>query len=386
MKGVTWEGKTFEVAVKHHPKPKIEDPLDVIIRTTISAICGTDLHTYHGGMGSSDAPWIIGHEGVGIIEEVGAGVHSLKCGDKVVVSSMLACGFCENCVRGRLSYCLTLNPPHEGAVLGFGGELGPPRIGGAQAEYLRVPFADTNCVLLPPEPTHDLDYVTVADIWPAGWSGLDFAGFKPGDSVAVFGAGPVGLMCAYSAILRGARAVYSIDHVPARLRQAEGLGAIPINFHNNDPVAEILKLEPGGVARSVDCVGYECLNSQLKREESIVLTWCIRVTEPTGGIGVVGVYLPPFPKSEGVPNADVDGSVFPLPIGEAWFKGLRISSGIAEFRKLQIFMRELIISGKATPGMVITTEINIDDAPEAYRKFSDKQVVIRFDKPVPSSA
>lgn len=210
----------------------------------------------------------------------------------------------------------------------------------------------------------------MADIWPAAWGGLEHSGFKAGDSVAVFGAGPVGLLCAYSAILQGARVVYSIDHVTARLHQAERFGAVPINFTTTDPVKEILKLEPRGVRRSIDCVGMECLNADLEPQQNIVLTQCINVTESNGGVGVVGAYSPISSRSDGVPDPLLGN--FELPFGEAWYKGLQIKGGVVDIRPSLFLMRDLIQTGKARPGMVVSSEIGIEDVPDAYHCFDHK--------------
>ena len=158
------------------------------------------------------------------------------------------------------------------------------------AEYVRVPFADKSCVPLPAGYSNELDFLFLSDIWATGWTCLDFAGFQAGDTVAVFGAGPVGLLCAYSALMRGTSKVYSIDHVSQRLEKAASIGAIPINFRHSDPVDQIMKLEPGGVNRSCDCCGYECVNGDLKPQQDIIRN-AVRVTASHGGIGVIGAYI-----------------------------------------------------------------------------------------------
>jgi threonine dehydrogenase-like Zn-dependent dehydrogenase len=240
------------------------------------------------------------------------------------------------------------------------------------AEYLRVPFAETTCVLLPAGAAHELDYLLISDIWPTAWFALDCANFQAGDSVAVFGAGPVGLLCAYSAILRGASAVYSIDHVPARLEKAKSKG---------DPVTQILKHEPLGVARSCDCVGFECVDEKLKPREGEVVNNCIRVTAASGGIGLIGVYIPNTGKTLGAPKATTKDNNVEFPIAEFWLKGLSMQGGIAEVRRYHATLIDLIERGKATPSFVISSEIGIEDAPDGYRRFSEHKetkVVLRF--------
>ena len=212
--------------------------------------------------------------------------------------------------------------------------------------------------------------------------------------------GPVGLLCAYSALLRGAIRVYSVDHVPERLEKAKSIGAIPINFMESDPVAQIMKLEPNGVDRSCDCIGFECINEEGKNVENTVITWAVDVTRVSGGIGVIGVYInndlgmhqcapllsrllltcritvdPNSPKAHGI---------LPIPWGTLWLKSLSIRGGIVQIRLFQDLLKKLIESGKAKPSFVFTKEFSIDDAPEAFREFSDHKLikaVFRFDKP-----
>ncbi|CAI0649684.1 unnamed protein product, partial [Colletotrichum noveboracense] len=199
MKGVVWEGKPYEMAVKHDiPVPRITEPEDAIIRITTSAICGSDLHTYHGFFGSHEVPFAMGHEAMGIVEEIGDAVDSFKVGDRVVV------GFPQD------GYVQTQNYLQlELVTYGFGQDFGG--IGGLQTEYVRVPHADSSLFKIPKR-LPDKEWLFIGDIFPTAWEGLTWSGFQPGDTVAVFGAGPVGLMCAYSAIIRGAALVYVVDH------------------------------------------------------------------------------------------------------------------------------------------------------------------------------
>lgn len=192
-------------------------------------------------------------------------------------------------------------------------------------------------------------------------------------------------MCAYSAILRGASKVYSIDYVPARLEKAASIGAIPINFTKGDPVAQILASEPRGVRRSCDCVGFECLNDQLEPQEDIVLTNCINVTEPTGGIGVIGLYQSNTPPTQGAPRLTGKEGTFPIPIGLVMLKSLSIGTGTAEFRQLLPQLQRLIESGKAKPSCVISEVLHsLEEVPDAYKRFNALQTikpVIRLPQP-----
>lgn len=221
--------------------------------------------------------------------------------------------------------------------------------------------------------------MTVSDIFATAWAGLDFAGLQPGDSVAVFGAGPVRLLTAYSAILRGASRVYVVDHVAERLAQASEIGAIPVNFLQCDRVADILRQETGGVDRAVDCVGMEALGTDLEIDESIVIKQMVAVTRGGGGIGVVGAYLAQ-PSSPGARKGDEISPNIEFPITEVFNKGLTVRAGGVDPRLYAPALLELIANGKAQPGFVTTASIKMDQAPEYYEKFhlqTEGKVIIR---------
>ncbi|EYE91972.1 GroES-like protein [Aspergillus ruber CBS 135680] len=365
MKAITWEGKPFQMSLKDHPVPELKHPSDALIKLTTTAICGTDLHTYRGLAGSKDPPWIMGHEGIGTVTQVNPGVRTLKVGDKVVVGP-ISCGYCENCVRQRWTYCLTFHPETLVDLPGLGEEFGAG-LGGAQAEFIR-----------------DIDYIMLSDIFPTAWDGLSGSGFEPGDSVAVFGAGPVGLLCVYSAILRGASKVYSIDYVPSRLEKAKSIGAVPINFKDSDPVQQILTLEPprypngtdAGVRRACDCVGFETLNAQLQYEPGIVIRNCVNITQPTGGIGIIGEYLPAgFGPTPGAPLATGKEGVFEVPLGSLWSKNLSVRGGVVQVKELQFLLKGLIDRGVARPRVVVDEVLyGLDGVAGAYERF-EKRVV-----------
>jgi len=231
---------------------------------------------------------VFGHENMGIVEEIGAGVTLLKKGDRIVLPFNVADGRCRNCEEGKTAFCTGVNPGFAGGAYGYVA-MGPYQ--GGQAQYLRVPYADFNALLLPPGKEHEADFALLADIFPTGWHGLQLSGFQPGESVAVFGAGPVGLMAAYSGILRGASRVFVVDQVQERLEAVKKMGAIPINFRDSDPVEQIIKANDGMVDRAVDAVGYQA-TSKGKEQPNIVLDQLIQVTRPTGGLGIAGLYVP----------------------------------------------------------------------------------------------
>src|SRR5690242_6024478 len=239
MKAVVWRGNRT-VAIETVEDARLEAPTDVLLRLTSTAICGTDLHIYEGRMGNING-MVIGHEPVGIVEAVGSAVVSIRPEDRVVVPTHICCGFCYNCVRGYSASCLTTNPGSAGAAYGYP-DMGPYR--GAQTELLRVPFADANCLRMPGEPGDqwEYDFVLLADTFPTGYHATELAQVSKGDSVAIFGAGAIGLLAAYSALhLRGATELYMVDYIPERLEKAGEMGAIPIDFRQVDPVEQILE-------------------------------------------------------------------------------------------------------------------------------------------------
>ncbi|KAF9636186.1 putative alcohol dehydrogenase protein [Lasiodiplodia theobromae] len=370
MRGVVYNGVPFEMNVQDLPVPTIGNETGAVVRITTSAICGSDLHVYRGVSGGTP-PWIVGHEAIGYVSEIGSAVSSLSVGDYVVIPDTVNHGHLE------------MEP---GATEFFGnGQDGLPE--GLQAEYTRVPFADSNLIPIPltantTNHTIEQDYVTVADIWATAWTALDYSGFTPGDSVAVFGAGPVGLLAAYSALLRGASAVYSVDHVQERLDRAASIGAVPINFVDSDPVAQILGHEPAGVARSVDAVGMEALGADLEHREDAVITNAVAVTRYGGGIGVVGVYIAQ-PDSPGAPRGGTISPNITFPLSDFFSKALRLGSGPVDPKRVAPELVSLIASGKAHPGAVIRdAEISVEEAPEYYERFNRQEllkVFIHFD-------
>jgi threonine dehydrogenase-like Zn-dependent dehydrogenase len=373
MRAVVWEGKPYEMAVRDVPLPKLELPEDAIVRITTTAICGSDLHTYHGLLGSTTPPWQMGHEAVGVVVEVGPATEHFKVGDRVLIPGGPDSG------HFAIQHGLAEQP----LIYGEGMELGG-LTGGTQAEYLRVPFADDSLVALPNDFSSDLDWLFLSDIFITGWVGLDFARFQAGDSVVVFGAGGVGLLCAYIAILRGASMVFVVDHVRERLDKAASIGAVPIDFTSDAGTAseQILRRKPDGVERSVDCIGQTCLNHQLKPQQNYVIEEAIRVTKYAGGIGLPGVYAAQ-PRSAGTPRGDLMDNELSVSVPQLWIKNLSIGAGSIFPSLYEILPKAfaLVKSGKVRLDWLVTSQIGIEDAPEAYRRFDEKleiKVVIRF--------
>jgi len=366
MKAVVYQ-EPHKVEVTEVEDPRIEAPNDVIVRITSTAICGSDLHMYEGRTGAEPGT-VFGHENMGTIVEVGNGVVSLTEGDRVVMPFNVACGFCKNCLAGKTGFCLTVNPGFAGGAYGYV-SMGPYR--GGQAEYLRVPFADFNCLRLPPGDEHENDFAMLADIFPTGYHGTELAQVSPGESVVVMGAGPVGLMAAYSALLRGAATVYSVDRVPHRLRLAEQIGAVPINYSEGDPVAQIVEHNQGqGVDKGVDAVGYQATVAEGEEQPAVVLNTLAEVVRPTGQIGVVGLYVTNDP---GAPNEEAKRGNLLLAMGRIFEKGLRMGTGQANVKAYNRQLRDMIIAGRARPSFVVSKELPLSEAPEAYAKFDARE-------------
>src|SRR6202453_2419109 len=253
MKAVVYQGPK-KVTVDTVPDAKIEKQTDVVIKLTTTNICGSDLHMYEGRTDVEKGK-ILGHENLGKVIEVGKAVDSIKVGDHVCLPFNIGCGFCANCERGLTGFCLTTNPPNAGAAYGFA-EMGP--YSGGQAEYLRVPYADFNCLKLPEDVSEkENDYVMLSDIFPTGWHSTRLADLKPGESIIIYAAGPVGLMAALSAKIQGASQIFVVDHKEDRLALAEQIGATSINSSNDD-VAEQIPSHTGGLGADcgAECIGY----------------------------------------------------------------------------------------------------------------------------------
>ncbi|HIN34963.1 MAG TPA: aldehyde dehydrogenase [Dehalococcoidia bacterium] len=372
MKAVVYKGP-FEVAVENVPDPEIKHPNDVIVKITSSCICGSDLHMYEGRT-AAEAGIVFGHENMGLIQEVGPAVRTLKEGDRVVMPFNVACGFCKNCQRGFTGFCNTVNPGFAGGAYGYVA-MGP-WVGG-QAEYLQVPFADFNCLPLPAGTEWESDFAMLADIFPTGYHGAELADVSPGESVAVFGAGPVGLMAAYSCMIRGAAEVYVIDHVKERLDKAAEIGGIPIDFDKGDPVQQIKDRRDGqGVDKGIDAVGYQAANAgssaaggEQDEAPNIVLNQIIDVVNPTGALGIPGLYVPTDPG--GVDEGSKRGALS-INFGRLFEKGLRLGTGQCNVKNYNAYLRDMIISGRATPSFVVSHSVSLDEAPDAYKKFDQR--------------
>ncbi|MFD2416057.1 glutathione-independent formaldehyde dehydrogenase [Amycolatopsis pigmentata] len=368
MRALIYRGAR-EVTVEQVPDPLIEGPGDAIVRITTTNICGSDLHMYEGRTNVEDGK-ILGHENMGIVEEIGIGVDRIKVGDRVSVPFNIACGTCRNCVAGWTSFCLRTNPAEgmDGAAYGYA-NMGP--YAGGQAEFLRVPYADFNLLTLPPGKEHENDFTMLSDIFPTGWHGTELAGMRPGDTVAVFGAGPVGLLAAHSAMIRGAAEVLVVDKEPDRLALAGKIGATPVDFGRDDPVERIMEATGGqGADCGVEAVGYQAHDPTGEEHPELVLDNLIASVRSTGGIGVVGVYLPQDP---GAATEQAKQGRIGFDYGTFFQKGQRMGTGQCPVKRYNHQLRDLILQGRANPSFLVSHEIGLDDAPEGYARFDRRE-------------
>jgi glutathione-independent formaldehyde dehydrogenase len=368
VKAVVYQGPKA-VTVEDVPDAKVEQPLDALIRITTTNICGSDLHMYEGRTAVEEGK-ILGHENMGIVEEVGAGVERVKVGDRVSVPFNIACGSCRNCTTGWTSFCTRVNPTDgvDGAAYGYA-NMGP--YDGGQAELLRVPFADFNLLELPEGDDFENDFTMLSDIFPTGWHGVVLSGFQPGDRVAVFGAGPVGLLAAHSAVLQGASKVFVVDQQPDRLKLAETIGVQPIDFSRGDPVEQIMDATDGlGVDRGVEAVGYQAHDHSGEEHPELVLDNLVKVVRTTGGIGVVGVYVP---EDAGAADDGAKEGRIGFDYGTFFTKGQSMGTGQAPVKRYNRQLRDLIIAGKATPSFLVSHELPLTEAAAGYEHFDKRE-------------
>lgn len=338
MKAATYQGERV-VKVVDVAKPSIKNSRDVLVRITLGAICGSDLHIYHGNTPMSPGE-LLGHEFVGVVEDVGSEVQRFKPGDRVVSAFYTSCGFCTLCRKGWFSQCEHKETFGFGAVYGGG-------LGGAQAEYVVVPHADHSMEPIP-SGMSDEQAIFVGDILATGFFAAKRAEITPGDAVAVIGAGPVGLMATMCAQLFGPAKVFVVDMVDARLEVAQELGGIPINAAQAHPV-ETIEHETGGIGAdsSIEAVGAAASVDTAIR--------CVRGGGTISMVGVPSQYIGDFPY-------------FPM-----WEKSLTFRSGVCNVREYMRPLLDLVSAGRLKPEMIISHRMKLDEAEEAYRMFDARE-------------
>jgi threonine dehydrogenase-like Zn-dependent dehydrogenase len=378
MKAVCWYG-THDVRVEHVPEPKILNTRDALVRITSSAICGSDLHLYDGYIPTMQKGDILGHEFMGEVLEVGKDVPNLKKGDRVVVPFTICCGRCFYCRKGLWSLCDNSNPNAPMAERMYG-QSGAGLFGyshmfggfaGGQAQYARVPFADVGPLKIPADLTDD-QVLFLSDIFPTGYMAAENCQIEPGDTIAVWGCGPVGQFAIRSAFLLGAARVIALDDDSGRLEMARQGKAEPLNFSSAD-VVEQLKMMTGGRGPDacIDAVGMEAHGTavdaiydrvkqaaMLETDRPHALRQAIQACRKGGTVSIPGVY---------------GGLIDKFPIGAAFSKGLTLKMGQTHVPKYMPKLLDHIVNGEIDPSFLVTHRIGIDEAPQAYKMFRNHQ-------------
>lgn len=379
MKALIWQGKK-DIRYETVPDPRIEHPRDAIIKVSTCAICGSDLHLFDGFMPGMKSGDVMGHEFMGEVVEIGSENSALKIGERVVVPFTIICGECDQCRRGNFSVCERSNRNKDDAEKLFGhttaGLFGYTHLTGGypggQAEYVRVPFADKTHVKIP-EGLSDEQVLFLGDIFPTGWQAAVQCEIEPTDTVAIWGAGPVGQMAVRSALLLGAKQVVVIDRVPERLAMARAAGAITIDFKEESVLDRLKDLTQGkGPEKCIDAVGMESHATRsfdalydrakqavmLETDRPHVLREMIYVCRPAGTLSVPGVY---------------GGLIDKIPFGAAMNKGLTWRMGQTHVNRWTDDLLRRIQEGQIDPSFIITHRVSLADGPEMYKTFRDKE-------------
>ncbi|MDB6047985.1 MAG: glutathione-dependent formaldehyde dehydrogenase [Pseudomonas sp.] len=378
MRALTYHG-AHDVRVDTVPDPVIKDADDIILRVTATAICGSDLHLYRGKIPTVEHGDIFGHEFMGVVEEVGPEVTAVSKGDRVVIPFVIACGSCFFCQQDLFAACETTNTgrgailnkksiPPGAALFGFSHLYGG--VPGGQADYVRVPKANVGPFKVPGT-LADEKVLFLSDILPTAWQAVVNTGIGKGSSIAIYGAGPVGLLSAACARMLGAEKIFMVDHHAYRLEYAQKTyGVIPINFdEDDDPADTIIRLTPGmrGVDGVVDAVGFEAKGSttetvlatlKLEGSSGKALRQCIAAVRRGGTVSVPGVYA---------------GFIHGFLFGDAFDKGLTFKMGQTHVQRFLPELLEHIESGALTPEAIITHRMSLEDAVEGYKIFDKKQ-------------
>jgi threonine dehydrogenase-like Zn-dependent dehydrogenase len=369
MLALTYRGKG-RVRVEKKPEPRLEHPNDIILKVTRTAICGSDLHLFHGLVPDTRVGCTFGHEFAGVVEELGSDVQSLARGDRVVVPFNVACGTCFFCQRGYTSACENTNPCSSltGGCFGYSHTTGGYE--GGQAEYVRVPFADVGPMKIPDDMSEE-DVLFLSDILPTGYQAAEMGSIAPGDTVVVFGCGPVGLFVQKSAVLMGAGRVIAVDALDYRLEFAKRFTPEVelLSFAGGvDVVGAIRRLTDGrGADVCIDAVGLEARGNamqtflgrmKIEAGASTSVTWAIDAVRRCGHVVLIGVYGPPFNL---------------VNVGTAMNKGLTLRMGQCNVKRYMPHLLGHIREGRIDAKQIITHRFPLEDAPEAYRTFEQKR-------------
>lgn len=372
MKAVTFQGKK-KMEVKQVKDPIIEAPTDAIIKITATGICGSDLHLYHQGDMMMDPGFVIGHEPMGIVEEVGSEVTKLKKGDRVVIPFNIGCGECYYCTHDMESQCDNSNQEQanwkmdNGGLFGFGKMHG--NHWGGQAEYLRVPFADFSSFVVPDSDMKDEQVLFLSDVVPTAYWSVEHAGVKAGDTVIVLGCGPIGLMAQKFAKLKGADRVIAVDNVEHRLEHAKKYNQVEVyNFDKEKEIGKLLRENTkGGADVVIDCVGMDGQVKLTERVSNLVtpqrgtispIETAAEAVRKFGTIQITGVYATPAAN-------------FPLPL--IFNRNVQVKTGQAPVIHLMPKLYEMIRDGVFDPTEIITHNMSLDQAAEAYEIFDEKK-------------
>jgi threonine dehydrogenase-like Zn-dependent dehydrogenase len=370
MKALSYRGPS-KLKVLSKPDPRIEHPDDIVLRVTRSAICGSDLHLYHGLVPDTRVGTTFGHEFAGVVEEIGPNVATLKRGDRVVVPFNISCGTCFYCQRGLTSVCERSNPSNDIGSGAFGYSHMTGGYDGGQAEYVRVPYADVGPMLVPDD-MHEEDLLFLSDILPTGYQAAEMGEIKPGETVAIFGAGPVGLFTAKSAWLMGAGRVIMIDHLDYRLDFARSWAKVEtVNYNEagrGDIVAKLKKMtDDRGPDVCIDAAGCEASGNivqsvlgmaKLQAGSATALQWAVQAVRRMGNVVAIGVYGPPFNL---------------VPLGDIMNKGLTLRGAQCNVKRYQPRLLEHIREGRIDAKGIITHKGPLDAAPDLYEIFARKQ-------------
>ncbi|MDC0745431.1 zinc-dependent alcohol dehydrogenase [Polyangium mundeleinium] len=369
MQAMTYHGPK-RVRVENKPEPRIEHPNDVILRVTRAAICGSDIHLYEGLIPDTRVGHTFGHEFTGVVEELGPSVQTLKRGDRVVVPFNISCGTCYFCKRGLTANCENTNPNADLACGVYGYSHTTGGYDGGQAEYVRVPFADVGPMKIPDD-MDDEDVLFLSDILPTAYQGAEMGEIVDGDTVVVYGAGPVGILTARCAWLMGAGRVIMVDHVDYRLAFARRYAQVEtINYRQvDDIVLHIKKMTDGrGADVCIDAVGCDASGShmhtvlgkilKLEGGAPTAIEWCINTARKGGKISLIGVYGPPWNM---------------IPIGTAMNKGLTLRMNQCNVKRYMPHLLEHIRAGRIDAKGIISHRLSIEEIPYGYEIFTKKQ-------------